>query len=114
MKLQRIQLRRTRGWRMPANTVKIDRSTRWGNPFKIGEVLLHPVTQRTVEVSTAEIAIRLFDIHLHTEAGAGILTAARRDLSGRNLACWCKEGNPCHGDVLLRVANSTVGVRKAA
>ena len=30
----RIQLRRTKGWRMPENTVKVDRTTRWGNPFK--------------------------------------------------------------------------------
>jgi hypothetical protein len=35
MKPYRIQLKRTKGWRMPANTVKVDRSTRWGNPFKV-------------------------------------------------------------------------------
>jgi len=29
----RIQLSRRKGWRMPANTVKVDRSTKWGNPF---------------------------------------------------------------------------------
>ena len=32
----RIQLRRTKGWRMPPNTVKGDRMTKWGNPFVIG------------------------------------------------------------------------------
>lgn len=32
-KPRRIQLRRTKGWRMPPNTVKVDRRTRWGNPF---------------------------------------------------------------------------------
>ncbi len=30
----------------------------------------------------------------------------RRDLAGRDLMCWCPEGFPCHGDVLLEVANS--------
>ena len=30
---QRIQLRRTKGWRMPPNTVKVDRTTLFGNPF---------------------------------------------------------------------------------
>src|SRR3972149_5376756 len=34
---KRIQLRRTKGWRMPDNTVKVDRSTRWGNPWPIGK-----------------------------------------------------------------------------
>ena len=32
---KRIQLSRKKGWRMPPNTVKVDRSTKWGNPFII-------------------------------------------------------------------------------
>lgn len=34
---ERIQLSRRKGWRMPANTVKVDRTTIYGNPFRIGE-----------------------------------------------------------------------------
>jgi hypothetical protein len=26
-------------------------------------------------------------------------------LRGKNLACWCRAGTPCHADVLLEVAN---------
>jgi hypothetical protein len=26
-------------------------------------------------------------------------------LRGKNLACWCKPGEPCHADVLLEIAN---------
>lgn len=33
MRPHRIRLSRKRGWRMPADTVKVDRSTKWGNPF---------------------------------------------------------------------------------
>src|SRR5690242_6951114 len=29
----RIQLKRTKGWRMPPNTVKVTRPGKWGNPF---------------------------------------------------------------------------------
>lgn len=29
----RIQLRRTKGWRMPPNTARVCRPTLWGNPF---------------------------------------------------------------------------------
>jgi hypothetical protein len=29
-----------------------------------------------------------------------------RDLRGKNLACWCKPGEPCHADVLLDLANA--------
>lgn len=30
-------------------------------------------------------------------------------LRGHDLACWCPLDKPCHADVLLRVANETVG-----
>lgn len=30
----------------------------------------------------------------------------RRELRGRNLVCWCPLDQPCHGDVLLEVANA--------
>ena len=29
----------------------------------------------------------------------------RAELRGKPLACWCKAGAPCHGDVLLEIAN---------
>jgi Domain of unknown function (DUF4326) len=32
---RRIQLHRTEGWRMPVRTIKVDRSTKWGNAFRI-------------------------------------------------------------------------------
>ena len=35
----------------------------------------------------------------------------RRELRGKNLACFCSLDQPwCHADVLLRVANSTLYV----
>lgn len=32
----RVQLRRLKGWRMPENTVKVCRPSKWGNPWKVG------------------------------------------------------------------------------
>jgi hypothetical protein len=29
----------------------------------------------------------------------------RTELRGKDLACWCKAGDPCHADVLLELAN---------
>lgn len=103
---QRIQLRRAKGWRMPENTVKVDRSTKWGNPFKIG----HPFARRrmadgggeiTGVVADAEHAIQLFRRFIPLE----LQIAAHQELRGKNLACWCREGTPCHADVLLEIAN---------
>ena len=36
MKPEHVQLRRSKGWRTPPNTVKAGRSGKWGNPFKEG------------------------------------------------------------------------------
>nr|WP_250776399.1 DUF4326 domain-containing protein [Rhodococcus sp. MSC1_016] len=33
---QRIQRRRTKGWRMPDGAVYVGRGSRWGNPFTLG------------------------------------------------------------------------------
>jgi hypothetical protein len=33
------------------------------------------------------------------------LEAKIAPLRGKNLACWCPPGQPCHADVLLQVAN---------
>jgi hypothetical protein len=30
----------------------------------------------------------------------------RRELRGKNLACFCPLDQPCHADVLLEIANS--------
>jgi len=35
MNPKRIQRKRTRGWKMPKNTVYVGRPTKWGNPFKL-------------------------------------------------------------------------------
>lgn len=53
-------------------------------------------------VHDREELIRLYRIHLreHPE----LLGRARRDLAGRDLACWCRLGEACHADVLLAVA----------
>lgn len=109
----RVQLRRTKGWRMPENTVKVDRTTRWGNPF--APPYVYP-----------ELAVPLFrDLmsgyfnpaqlqHL-SDTDFSAVSAAKEawkrrgrslsDLRGKNLACWCKPGSPCHADVLLKLAN---------
>jgi hypothetical protein len=103
MKPVRIQLRRTKGWRMPPDTVKVDRSTRWGNPFRVGEPY----------VPTAGAAVHMFRFRLigplaqplPPESRMGWIQANAGQLRGKNLACWCAPDQPCHADVLLELAN---------
>lgn len=87
---RRIRLRRTRGWRKPADAVVVARPTRWGNPFPLAEY------------GRAE------SVRRHREwllADRELLDRARRELRGRDLACWCPEDGPCHADTLIEVAN---------
>ena len=116
---ERVQLKRTKGWRMPPNTVKVDRSTRWGNPF----VVNHPNNAALRKPMNPKVAVATFRAMLTKEGSwwpvplpwpkgkipAGEPTTiedVRRDLRGKNLACWCRPGEPCHADVLLEIANS--------
>lgn len=34
------------------------------------------------------------------------IESVRRELAGKDLACWCPLGQPCHADVLLEIANT--------
>ena len=89
--MDRIQLKRLKGWRMPEGAVKVSRPGPWGNPFKVGEDM------------DAAKAVRLFETYLSERPD--LVERARRELRGHDLACWCKPGAPCHAYVLLRVAN---------
>ena len=89
--MKRVKLSRAAGWRMPANTVKVDRSTRWGNPFRPGED----------GIETIEEAVRAYRQWLGKNSE--LERAARTELAGKNLACWCALDGPCHADVLLQL-----------
>lgn len=102
----RIRLSRARGWRMPDNTRKVDRTTRWGNPFPIGSEGPLGRVAPDAEGAVGFFRAMLTDTELRAAAGYPSDEEIRRDLGGRNLACWCA-GSFCHADDLLRVANST-------
>lgn len=104
---ERIQLRRTKGWRMPPNTVKVDRSTVWGNPWPIGKS--GPLGRTAPDAEGAVGFFReMFDdpeMKRATNYCDRDRERVRAFLRGKNLACWCAPGSPCHADVLLEIAN---------
>lgn len=104
---ERVQLRRTKGWRMPPNTTRVDRTTKWGNPFKVGK---DGTTAECVNLYRALLAGYLCltskaDTELQIKSRA-VVAACIHELKGQNLACWCRCDRPCHADVLLELANS--------
>jgi hypothetical protein len=117
---ERVQLRRTKGWRLPAGAVVVARPTKWGNPFKVGESIdrnspLAPYVEipggwgrgfgalTSVRLTTAQQAV---DAHIawFIEQPHLMLTVAG-ELGGHDLACWCPVAEPCHADFLLYMAN---------
>ena len=105
---KRIRLFRTKGWRMPENTVKVDRSgqKRWGNPFLwtgYGKALDDDDGR-----SQRAAAVADYRRWLLQPEQAPLREAVRAELSGKDLACWCPLGQPCHADVLLDLANRSV------
>lgn len=97
MKPKRIQLSRKKGWKMPPNTVLVSRPSRWGNPFVI-QFDPHP----GYSPQNAEEAVKMYRAHVDK----GLMRIKiRNELRGKNLACFCKIGQPCHADVLLEIAN---------
>lgn len=98
---QRIQRKRTKGWRMPPNTKYVGRPTRWGNQFKGCRFGGRDESVRLFEESCNDWKNNTYgyrDNHSFEEFIA--------PLRGKNLACWCAEGEPCHADVLLKLANT--------
>lgn len=108
---QRIQLKRSKGWRMPADAVKVDRSTKWGNQFAPGREYAAVEEETGQEIGryicrdVAE-AVECFCNYINSDAGFDLREQARTELRGKHLACWCKLGDPCHADVLLEIANA--------
>ena len=101
----RIQRKRTRGWRKPPNTTCVTRGTLWGNPFVVRPDL-EPGTPfgQYFAVPSAEDAVSIYREYLTQRPD--LIEKARRNLAGKNLACFCEIGHPCHADVLLEIANA--------
>jgi Domain of unknown function (DUF4326) len=96
-KPKRIQRSRAKGWKMPTNAIYVGRPTVWGNPYVVGSQLMNG------ETLTAEKAVELYEQHLADNFNERDI---RHCLRGKDLACWCALDQPCHADVLLRIANS--------
>lgn len=126
---RRIQRRRTNGWRMPEGAVYVGRPSRWGNPYRVGMLVADPVNQWNPIASLHSPTV--LDRGEHYRIGydgtryiqrvyvildrSTAVDLFRRlyefekfnvsELRGRDLVCWCPLDQPCHADVLLKLAN---------
>lgn len=130
---ERIQLRRTKGWRKPEGVIVVSRPGKWGNPIRItkergrfcpmyrvhGSPLDHHGGPSYCDMGTARhFAAWAFECDLLNGRYPDYpsIEEIRRELRGHDLACWCpprgvsRNGSlleiNCHGDVLLEIANN--------
>jgi hypothetical protein len=96
---QRIQRKRIKGWRMPANAVYVGRPTKWGNPYYLGSL-----RKPGGELGMSQV----IENYRHWILGGGVGKDKLdpKELRGKDLACWCPLDQPCHADVLLELANA--------
>lgn len=113
---QRIQLKRTKGWRLPDGVIVVTRPGKFGNPFKAAELIRAGIAE---PVNARAASVELFTAWLDTGLGVArppqgrartILLAHLHQLRGRSLACWCSLPSPgqpdvCHAAVLMARAN---------
>jgi hypothetical protein len=108
---KRIQRSRARGWKMPPGTVYVGRPTRWGNPYFPGSGMARGFFDENMKWAEYDVRDRRVQVQWFREHMADLATIPDSyekfiaPLRGKDLACWCKIGVPCHADVLLELAN---------
>jgi hypothetical protein len=116
---KRIQRQRTKGWRMPANTVYVGRPSILGNPFSAENAMEVGYLRRdAMPWEVGAFLTACFRDWLTERPGVdwwqgaesewrkAQIKVALPDLRGKYLACWCSLDRPCHADVLLELANA--------
>lgn len=102
----RLQRSRAKGSRLTSPNglpiVCVGRPSKWGNPLSANEAVGR----------TKEDAVRFFRTYIEKAIASYRPNCDPQyrglninELRGKNLACWCKPGEPCHADVLLELAN---------
>jgi hypothetical protein len=109
---------------MPEGAIYVGRPTRWGNPIRITPErserggVMYRVHGSPMDISggpayndldTARyFAAKFFEWDLLNDRYGDAypsLDDIRRELAGKDLACWCLIDGPCHADFLLEIAS---------
>lgn len=130
---KRLQRSRKRGWRKPENAVIVDRTSRWGNPFKLvgDQIYINASHRRKILDPWVWLCLgdeeKLLSLYKMVVTGAAekvdfrvvvdslddishwVEHFQKQDLSelkGKDLICFCALDKPCHADVLIEVVST--------
>lgn len=117
---ERIQQRRTMGWRMPLNARSVARPSRFGNPFTVTAALDSGLAAGTIDARI--FVVQAFSDWLRRGEYSDWYSTSNRDqlrwivehlheLTGRDLACFCPPPEPgeidwCHAQILIEESNA--------
>lgn len=92
---RRIVLKNSRGWKLPENTISVTGTSKWKNWFPCG--------------GNKQSAYNCYTDWLENKMSYCPIPPTKQhiknELRGKNLACWCSLDEPCHADILLKIAN---------
>lgn len=89
---------------LPAQSVA--RPGPWGNPFTIDAVMAETgLSKDAAQVEAVARHARWMRGEIDADRPPPPLGEIRAALGGKNLACWCRAGTPCHVETLLALAN---------
>jgi hypothetical protein len=71
--------------------VVVTRPTKWGNPHELSLGREEAVRRYRLDLLAGRLPVTLEDV--------------RRELRGRDLACYCPLDESCHADVLIEIAH---------
>jgi Domain of unknown function (DUF4326) len=77
----------------PPSAVLVDRSTVFGNPFKIGRD------------GNRQDVIDKYERWIWMPQRVRLRQRMMRELRGKDLLCWCAP-EECHADIILKIANA--------
>lgn len=109
MSPERLTLSRAKGYKLRPGARKVDRSTPFGNPFRTG---IHGNAEACVSRFRDLLTglVRMYPVpcpaYLEQVEARDRILERLDELRGKDLACWCKPGAPCHADVLIELANA--------
>jgi hypothetical protein len=87
----RFQRSRRKGARLATSVIVVTRPTKWGNPHPLALGRAEAVSRYRADLVAGRLTFTVDDV--------------KRELRGRDLACYCPLDEPCHADVLLALAN---------
>lgn len=120
--MKRVQRKRTKGYKLPTNTVSVCRPTKWGNPMMIeGDTIFIDAGYRRKilgkwvilkENANIDDMLNLYEKIVRGDKFNNLdlqywsnkfKIYDLNELKGKNLACFCPLNKKCHADILIKI-----------